>query len=901
VVSGRSTAVTAAAELPPTDLSGLRPEWSRLVTAVDTLGVERTWHVLDNGVTDVVGTIVCVHGNPTWAYTWRRVLETAPQGWRVVAVDHLDMGFSERTGTQRRLAQRIDDLCTVTDALQVSGPVVTLAHDWGGPISLGWALRHLEQLVGVVLTNTAVHQPAGSPAPSLIRLVRSRPLLGPVTTRTLTFVRGTLGLSRPRPPRTVRDAYEAPYLTADRRRAIGEFVEDIPLDPSHPSAGTLDAIAAGLTALADVPVLLLWGPRDPVFSDLYLRDLIVRVPHAAVHRYEGASHLVVEDADVAGAVRAWVSDLSPADRVAAAAGATDPGVAGGSRPLWSAIETRRGDDDPAVVEMEGETVSASASFADFAADVDALAAGLAVHGVRAGDRVALLVPPGIDLATAVYACWRRGASVVIADAGLGPRGISAALRSASPQFLIGIPRALAAARVLRWPGSRIAAGELTPARRRSLGVSTSMAELITFGRTALVPDGPADDAEAAVLFTSGATGPAKGVVYLHHQLQRQRDALMATYGVVAEDRLVAAFAPFALYGPAMGVTSVVPDMDVTAPATLTATALAGAVAAVDATLVFASPAALVNVVATASGLTFAQRTALQRVRTVMSAGAPVPTEVLRSASELMGGAEAHTPYGMTEVLPVADITLTEIDAMMASTDAVMASTDAVMASTDARNGVCVGHPVSGVAVRVVPLDPDGRATSPLDVDGPVLVGVTGEVCVSAPHRKQRYDRLWSTEAAASRDTGWHRTGDVGHIDADGRLWIEGRLGHVIVTDTGVVTPVGAERAVETLLDEVRAAAVVGIGPVGTQQVVVVVVPSTDPPAGARLASVEVTDRVRAAAEPVLGRGIASVVEVATLPVDIRHNSKIDRTLLGSWAGDVLDGGRLGRRVPWSRR
>jgi acyl-CoA synthetase (AMP-forming)/AMP-acid ligase II len=250
---------------------------------------------------------------------------------------------------------------------------------------------------------------------------------------------------------------------------------------------------------------------------------------------------------------------------------------------------------------------------------------------------------------------------------------------------------------------------------------------------------------------------------------------------------------------------------------------------------------------------------------------------------------------MTEVLPVADITLTELDAVMASTDTVMASSDAV------RNGVCVGHPVAGVEVRVVPLDPDGRATAPLDLDGPVPVDVTGEVCVSAPHRKDRYDRLWSTEAAASRDVGWHRTGDVGHVDAEGRLWIEGRLGHVIVTDSGVVTPVGAERAIESTLDEVLAAAVVGVGPVGTQQVVAVVVPSSDPPSGARLASVEATDRVRAAAEPVIGRGIATVIEVASLPVDIRHNSKIDRTLLGRWAGDVLAGGSLGRRLPWSRR
>ena len=163
------------AVLPPAGLPGLDPAWSRLVSTRDADGVLRTWHVLDTGVTgteDPALTLVCVHGNPTWSYLWRRVLAAAPGDVRVVAVDHLDMGFSERTGTVRRLAQRIDDLARLTDALGITGPVVTVAHDWGGPISLGWALAHRDQLRGVVLLNTAVHQPEGSPAPAAIRLAR---------------------------------------------------------------------------------------------------------------------------------------------------------------------------------------------------------------------------------------------------------------------------------------------------------------------------------------------------------------------------------------------------------------------------------------------------------------------------------------------------------------------------------------------------------------------------------------------------------------------------------------------------------------------------------------------------------------------------------------------------------
>ena len=123
-------------------------------------------------VADQVGTVLCVHGNPTWSYLWRALLADPPPGWRVVAVDQLGMGYSERIGAVRRLAQRIEDLDRLVHGMDVTGPVVTVAHDWGGPVSLGWALAHRDQLAGVVLTNTAVHQPEGARAPTLIRMAR---------------------------------------------------------------------------------------------------------------------------------------------------------------------------------------------------------------------------------------------------------------------------------------------------------------------------------------------------------------------------------------------------------------------------------------------------------------------------------------------------------------------------------------------------------------------------------------------------------------------------------------------------------------------------------------------------------------------------------------------------------
>ena len=239
---------------------------------------------------------------------------------------------------------------------------MTVAHDWGGPISLGWALAHRDQLAGIVLTNTAVHQPAGSPAPALIRLARTPGLRQLICQNTPAFVTTTAALSRPALPKPVRAALAAPYDRADRRRAIADFVADIPFDDRHPSAAALASVVGGLPGLADVPVLLLWGPRDPVFSDLYLRDLLTRFPHADVHRFEGASHLVTEDRpETAAAIARWITATAvlPADRTPPTLPACVD-AAGEGRPLWAALDERRDDPAPAIVEPDGTVTSFAA-------------------------------------------------------------------------------------------------------------------------------------------------------------------------------------------------------------------------------------------------------------------------------------------------------------------------------------------------------------------------------------------------------------------------------------------------------------------------------------------------------------------------------------------------------------
>ncbi|MBM7050923.1 alpha/beta fold hydrolase [Rothia sp. ZJ1223] len=874
---------------------GINPLWSKTLTVestapVEAAGTSRTWHYLDNidalEGREYVGTILCVHGNPTWSYLWRSVIAAATDAerpWRVIAVDQIDMGFSERTGLVRSLEDRLADLGDFTAAVGLDDtqlPVVTLAHDWGGLISLGWVLAHRHLVRGVMLTNTGVFHDYREKLPAALRLALA-PKFHPFgTSKTTAFLDVTLGLTQGGLPKDVRATYRAPYRTESRRAAIQHFVGDIPFNPGTKSHPFMVKIAEGIKTL-DVPAFFQWGTKDPVFQRKYMMDLIRRMPHAQVHRYENASHLVAEDEDIASPIMSWLTQHFVDEQTHRQAHTQARASLHGSAnylSMLSEITARSNDSSLAVVDMggDGTEVIAQKSWAQLAAEVNRLAAGLSQLGVKRGDRINLMVPPGSRLTAILYACLKIGAVVVVADTGLGAKGLTRALKGAQPDFIVGIKTALLAAKTLGWPGARISADALPAPALKALGALGSIAD---FAPVSLFEVEEADpDADAAVLYTSGSTGPAKGVVYTHRQMAGMRDAIKNTYGLKAGTGLVAGFAPFALLGPGLGCTSVTPKMDVTKPKTLSASALASAAAAIDATAIFASPAALVNVVATADELTAAQRQGLSSVNLLLSAGAPIPLPLLEKVQQLLPSASLHTPYGMTEALPITDVSFETILAAHDDGENELHTTPMVGAG----NGVCVGTAVYGAQVRLAPLNAHGVPAAELTEEP----GITGEIVVSAPHVKDRYDTLWVTEETSIQNPGWHRTGDVGHFDAEGRLWVEGRLAHVMVTGQGVLTPVAAELAAETVAG-IKRAAVVAVGPSGTATPVAVVETHEKMPAGQ--APFDLTQQVRSAVAEHTGVDLAAVLVVDEHPTDVRHNSKIDRPLLAQWADKILSG------------
>ncbi|HEY2222271.1 fatty acid CoA ligase family protein [Actinomycetospora sp.] len=483
--------------------------------------------------------------------------------------------------------------------------------------------------------------------------------------------------------------------------------------------------------------------------------------------------------------------------------------------------------------------------------VEAAAAGLLAAGVGPGTRTALLVPPIDDFFVLAYALLRVRAVPVVVDPGIGLARVRDCLGEAAPEAFVGIAKAHLARRVLHWcPDARLAvtAGPVPVPR------TTSLRRLERDGarRGPREPEPRPDGAPAAILFTSGSTGPPKGVEHHESGLLAQAGLIRDLYGLGPGDVSLATFPPFALFGPALGMTTVVPRMDPTRPAKVVPSRLVHAAQRSGATVMFGSPALLDRL-----GRGAPAGTRIPWLRQIISAGAPVPRETQRRVLALLGpGAQVHTPYGATEALPVASI-----------------GSDELLALPD--DGICVGRPVPGVDVALMRVS-DGPVDT-LTPDRLVAPGEVGEVVVRGPVVSPAYaDRPEATAAAKLRWDGRlaHRTGDLASADAEGRLWFAGRVAHVVHTADGPLHSVPCEEVLNHH-PAVRRCALVGVG-----QTPVVVVEML---AGSRL-TVEVSDELRAlAAADTRTRAITTLLEHPALPVDPRHNSKIDREALGRWA------------------
>jgi haloalkane dehalogenase len=256
------------------------------------------YHYLDEGRG---APVVMLHGNPTWSFYYRDLVRALRDDYRTIVPDHIGCGLSDKPDDTRydyTLGQRVHDLETLLDHLGLTADLTLVLHDWGGMIGMAYAHRHPDRVRRLVVLNTAAFLlPPGKRLPWSLWLCRNTPL-GPFLVRGLNaFSRAAVRFCSRRPlPRSVREAYLAPYDSWANRIAVLRFVQDIPLQPGDRCHDLVRAVQDGLDRFRQTPLLLCWGQRDFVFDHPFLDEWQRRFPEAEVHCFPEAGHFVLEDA-----------------------------------------------------------------------------------------------------------------------------------------------------------------------------------------------------------------------------------------------------------------------------------------------------------------------------------------------------------------------------------------------------------------------------------------------------------------------------------------------------------------------------------------------------------------------------------------------------------------------------
>ena len=514
----------------------------------------------------------------------------------------------------------------------------------------------------------------------------------------------------------------------------------------------------------------------------------------------------------------------------------------------------------AVIEAAG---GREVSFNDLNRSADAYANYFYQNGVRSSNRVILMVRPSADFIALTIGLFKLGATIILIDPGMGYQNLLKCIENVRPRVFVGIPQAFLFTTLFKKPFS-------TLKRKFCCGESFGL-----FGpdiRKAAVYDQPFDiyqpktDDLAAIIFTTGSTGPPKGVRYEHSIFSAQLDHIKSYYKIGSDDVDQPAFPLFGLFATALGACAVIPDMNPTKPARVKPQKFIDSILHHNVSYSFGSPA-IWNVV---SRYCIENNLVLPTVKKVLMAGAPVPGELLRRMRKILPeDAEVFTPYGATESLPIVSIESREI-------------LDSTLEKSRAGAGTCVGRSLPGIDLKVIATSDTIIAAYSEDMDlRPFEIGeiiVRGDVVTKAYENNPK-----ETEASkiSDGDTFWHRMGDLGYLDDQDRLWFCGRKAHRVTTKDKVLYTIPCE-AIFNEHEDVFRTALVGI-PVENEDYlkpVLIIEPHK------RFNGSDddlILEIARLGAANDLTKDIKSFMIHWDFPVDIRHNAKIFREKLAVWA------------------
>ena len=514
---------------------------------------------------------------------------------------------------------------------------------------------------------------------------------------------------------------------------------------------------------------------------------------------------------------------------------------------------------PACHDKSGLVTYAERSFLQLEQEASAVAQILSAKGIQRGTRVLLMVKPGLDLICIVFALFKIGAVPIVIDPGMGLRGFLRCVKHSKPTAVVGIPLAI-------WISRLFYASFRAVTVRVTVGLSFARVTSRHKGPNNSFPvvDSNSDEL-AAILFTSGSTGPAKGVCYTHGMFAAQVEAIRGQYQMHPGEIDLPMLPVFALFNPALGMCTVVPEMDPSRPASVDPEKIVRAIQQNAVTNSFGSPALWSKI----ARFCEANQIVLPSVRRILMAGASVSPDLMAQMGRFLPNGEIHTPYGATEALPVSSISASE-----------------VIRDTQARTlqgeGTCVGRPLPGITVRII-TPVDGRIAT-LDQVRDRPIGEIGEIIVKGPTVTNAYDNLeeadWQSKILDGQ-TYWHRMGDMGWLDAEGRLWFCGRKAECVVSSISTLYTDCCE-AIFNQHEKVFRSALIDCGN-NCPGIVIEPEPSCMPKSAQEKKAF--TDSLRLLGATVsCTRQIEHFFFIASFPVDVRHNAKINRLKLAKKFG-----------------
>jgi acyl-CoA synthetase (AMP-forming)/AMP-acid ligase II len=497
-----------------------------------------------------------------------------------------------------------------------------------------------------------------------------------------------------------------------------------------------------------------------------------------------------------------------------------------------------------------------------------LSRGLQEIGIGKGTRTVLMVKPSLEFFAFVFALFKAGAVLIAVDPGMGTKNLGICLAEAEAEAFIGIRKAHMARILYSWAKSTLVRNVIIEPWKLLGTIMTDQGMLIQMGEASKKPAMNTVEAEdpAAILFTSGSTDVPKGVNYTHGNFTAQLNALKDLYDIKPGEIDLATFPLFALFAPAMGMTSVIPEMDFTRPGNVDPAGIFRAVNDFKATSMFGSPA-LLNQVGR-WGVDNAQR--MPTLKRVISAGAPVSPAILKRFTHLLEShAEVFTPYGATEALPVASIGSNEVKQETGR-------------HTGEGRGVCVGKPVEGIKMHIIAITDEAignwQAAKILDTNQVGEIVVQGSQVTSS-----YYNCEASNELSKINDLEggfYHRMGDLGYFDERGRLWFCGRKSERVELENMTLYTISCEGVFNTH-NRVFRSALVKIKVDEVYKPALCVELEFDSQHTAK--NILIQELLDIGSTYAHTAAIKHIMIHPGFPVDIRHNAKIGRAELADWA------------------